>query len=135
MDGNAWSSALEANPLDPSASWNNLSGCSQECELAKRLIASLTEGVAVKTKKPHVAKDVVVDEIDDTTVTRLVQELALDNPINPLFKHVQFSSRWMDYGNTILANICATIDTKRANLLKGGSQSGIHPLVIACKYM
>ena len=80
------------------------------------------------------AKDVVVDEIDDTTITGLVQELTMDDPINPLFKQAQFAPRWNDYGSKLLMTICATIDAKRADILRGGLQAGF-PLVIACKYM
>jgi hypothetical protein len=66
----------------------------------------------------------------------LIKELALDDVSNPYSKYVKFNEQWSEYGVELLELLMSTIDSERAGIMRTGIQdSGLHPLVIACKFM
>ena len=95
-NGMLWDPDLEAHPLDPSASWNNKLGVSQECFLAMAILDKLRKPVKEKAAASgeRVTMEAEVGNVDDGTLAKLLGELTLDHPANPLAPHVQFNEQW-----------------------------------------
>ena len=71
---------------------------------------------------------------DNELLAKLMSSLTLDNDMNPRSSVAGMLQKWSDYGSYLLQSIMACVDHDKQLLLQAGqSETGLAPIVIACR--